>query len=147
MPSAELQQVFDPLPQKDFIEFEKKYIDHPEDAGHKLNYAYGCVHCPEEHFVNTGLALLHELLCQASSDSEKLYLYYLSAVGQYRLGELQQAQEFIAKVNGIQPGHPQAKALSKFINTEKRKRLVRNAGYAGAGILAAVALTLAKSRK
>ncbi|KAL5492278.1 FIS1 [Sanghuangporus weigelae] len=120
------------------LQYEKEV-----EAGHvtvqtKFNYAWGLVKSPKyEHQVN-GVKLLQEIY-RAEPPRRRECLYYL-ALGQYKMGNYEEAKRFNALLMEKEPNNMQAQSLAELIDQKMTRE-----GYIGlalAGGAAAVGTLL-----
>ncbi|KAI5124187.1 hypothetical protein M0805_005038 [Coniferiporia weirii] len=114
------------------IQYEKEV-----EAGHitvqtKFNFAWGLVKSPKRDHQVLGVKLLQEIY-RAEPSRRRECLYYL-ALGQYKMGNYEEAKRFNTMLLDKEPSNLQAQSLADLIDA----KLTRE-GYIGLAIAGGVA--------
>ncbi|PAV19921.1 mitochondrial fission 1 [Pyrrhoderma noxium] len=121
----------------DELEILQNQFKKEREAGHvtvqaKFNYAWGLVKSPKHEHQVEGVRLLQEIY-REEPPRRRECLYYL-ALGQYKMGNYEEAKRFNALLLEKEPNNLQALSLAELVE----KKMTRE-GYIGLGLAAGAA--------
>jgi len=131
------------------LQYEKEVAAIHVTVQTKFNYAWGLVKSPRREDQAHGVKLLQELY-RAEPSRRRECLYYL-ALGQYKMGNYEEAKKFNSLLLDKEPNNLQAQSLSELIDKKMTQEgyigLALAGGAAAVGTLVLAALIRRANRK